>query len=48
MVHTIYIKIHVLAPNGTKLRPVWEDLSLLLNLPLLAGLLGGKCRFKCR
>ena len=34
--------------NGTKLRRVWKDLPLLLNLPLLASLTGDKCRFKCR
>jgi len=34
--------------NGTKLRRVLEDLPLLLNLPLLAALLRGKFRFKCR
>jgi len=34
--------------NGRKLRRAGEDLPLLLNLPLLAALLGGKCRFKGR
>jgi len=34
--------------NGTKLRRAWEDLPLLLNLPLLAAVLEGRCRFKFR
>ena len=37
-------------PNGVKIRRIWDDILLLLNLPLLAVPSEGKRRFigRCR